>query len=36
MSLWILKFENLFIRHLWHDGNARWECSRLSRNEPNV
>jgi len=21
------------IRHLWHNSNARWECSRLSRNE---
>jgi len=33
IRLWILKFENLFICHLWDNSNTRWECSRLSRNE---
>jgi len=28
-----LKFENLFIHHMWRNSNARWECSRLGRNE---
>jgi len=31
--LWILKFDKLFIRHLWRNSNARRECSRLGRNE---
>jgi len=24
--VWILKFENLLIHHLWRNSNARWEC----------
>jgi len=33
MHLWILKFENLFIHHLWRSSSyARRECSRLGRN----
>jgi len=32
IRLWILKIENLFIRHLWRNNNTR-ECSRLGRNE---
>jgi len=36
ICLWILKFENLFMRHLWGNSNARRECSRLGRNEANV
>jgi len=31
--MWILKFENLLIRHCDVTVNARRECSRLSRNE---
>jgi len=33
ICLWILKFENLFICHLWRNSNARGECSRHGRNE---
>jgi len=36
MRLWILKFENLFIRLLWRNSKARRECSRFGRNEVNV
>jgi len=28
-----LKFENLFIRHLWCNSIAQQECSKLGRNE---
>jgi len=35
MRLWILKIENLLIRHLsvWRNSYAQQECSRLGRNE---
>jgi len=33
MHQWILKFENLFMRHLWRNSNAQRECSRLGRNK---
>ena len=36
IRLWILKFENLFICHLWRNSNTRRECNRLDRNEVNV
>jgi len=31
--VWILKFENLFIRHLWRNSNEQRDCSTLGRNE---
>jgi len=33
ICLWILKFENLFICHLWHNSNVRREYSRLGRKD---
>ena len=34
--VWILKFENLFICHLWRNSNARQVCNRLGRKKLNV
>ena len=36
ICLWIFKFENLFIHHLWCNSNTWRECSRLGRNKLNV
>jgi len=36
ICLWILKFEKLFIRHLWRNSNTWGECSKLVRNEWNL
>jgi len=31
-----LEIWKLIICHLWHNSNARWECSRLGEKEVNV